>query len=279
MYDPKRPVLKSMIASGRCIGAAWFSLGSPAVVELALRAEPDAVVIDMQHGLWDRRDLEAVIGLVPARIPVIVRVAENSALAIGTALDAGAEGVIVPLVESAKEARAAVRHALYPPKGKRSGGGVRPLKDFAAYVAGADSVAVIVMIETDAGLAAAKEIAAVEGVDMIFIGTGDLSLSLGTFPTHRHDHTVACADIHRICRAAYMPCGVFTGRSEMAALARSQGYRMVTIANDIDIVQRGFVETTRRFRDPPAPVPAPVRNEPALPPPAATPALEQKTGV
>ncbi len=65
MFDPKRPVLKSMIASGRCIGAAWFSLGSAAIVELALAAEPDAVVVDMQHGLWDRRELEAVIGMVP----------------------------------------------------------------------------------------------------------------------------------------------------------------------------------------------------------------------
>ncbi|MEJ1158401.1 HpcH/HpaI aldolase family protein [Prosthecomicrobium sp. N25] len=276
MFDPKRPTLKSMIHSGRCIGAAWFSLGSAAIVELAVASGPDAVVIDMQHGLWDRRELEAVIGAVPSRIPVIVRVAENSALAIGTALDAGAEGVIVPLVESAKQARAAVRHAMYPPKGHRSGGGVRPLKDFVPYVAGADSIAVIVMIETDAGLQAAEEIAAVEGVDMIFIGTGDLSLSLGTFPAHRHDHTVACADIHRICRAAYMPCGVFTGRPEMAAMARSQGYRMVTTANDIDIVQRGFAEVTRRFRDPPAPVPPPAA-EPALPRAARAPAIEQKS--
>ncbi len=271
MFDPKRPVLKSMIASGRCIGAAWFSLGSAAIVELALAAEPDAVVVDMQHGLWDRRELEAVIGMVPSRIPVIVRVAENTALAIGTALDAGAEGVIVPLIESAKEARQAVRHALYPPRGKRSGGGVRPLKDFVSYVAGADSIAVIVMIETDDGVEAADEIAAVDGIDMVFIGTGDLSLSLGTFPTHRHDHTVACAEIHRACRKHYTPCGIFTGRPDFAPVARGQGYRMVTIANDIDIVSRGFADIGRRWRDPPAP-PA----GPSLPKAGQATAIENK---
>ncbi|MCW1838843.1 HpcH/HpaI aldolase family protein [Prosthecomicrobium hirschii] len=277
MFDPKRPTLKTMIASGRCIGAAWFSLGSAALVELALKSEPDAIVIDMQHGLWDRRELEAVIGMVPSRIPVIVRVAENTALAIGTALDAGAEGVIVPLVESAKEARAAVRHALYPPHGNRSGGGVRPLKDFQSYVAGADGIAVIVMIETEKGLDAAEDIIAVDGIDMVFIGTGDLSLSLGAFPIHRHDHTVACADIHKACRAGYMPCGIFTGRPEFATVARGQGYRLVTIANDIDMVQRSFVEAAKRFRDPPAPAIAPSSGPATASLPAGSgPALENK---
>ena len=258
MFDPGRPSLRSMIASGRCIGVAWLTLGSAAIAEIAARARPDAIVIDMQHGLWDRRELEAAIGVVPRDVPVIVRVAENSALAIGTALDAGAEGVIVPLVETAKEARRAARHAKYPPAGDRSGGGVRPLKDFAAYVEGADAIAVIVMIETGKGLANAAEIAATEGIDMVFIGTGDLALSIGTFPQHRHDHSVACADIHRACRDAWMPCGVFTGRPEAAPLARGQGYRMVVVATDIDIVQRGFARHVDEFRAvPPAPPPLP----------------------
>lgn len=250
MFDPRRPTLKSCIASGRCLGVSWLSLGSAALVEAAARSRPDAIVIDQQHGLWERRELEAAIGVVPADIPVVVRVAENSALAIGTALDAGAEGVIVPLIESAKQARRAVSYARYPPHGIRSGGGVRPLQDFAAYVAGAEDIAVILMIETADGLANASEIAGVEGCDMIFIGTGDLALSLGTFPAHRHDHTVACADIHRASRAAWVPCGVFTGTLEMARMRREQGYRMVVTANDIDLAVRGFAVASETFRAP-----------------------------
>src|SRR5690348_17893295 len=121
--------------------------------------------------------------MVRARSAPLVRVARNGAAEIGTALDAGAVGVIVPLVETAEEARQAVDAARYPPQGNRSGGGVRPLMDFKRYVPAANEhVLVAVMIETKRGVANAAAIAATPGVDMVFIGTGDLALSLGVFP-------------------------------------------------------------------------------------------------
>ena len=101
MFDPEHPTLKARIASGECMAVAWLALGSVAIADAAARTRPDAIVIDMQHGLWERHALEAAIGIVPPSVPVIVRVAENTALAIGTALDAGAEGVMVPMIESA----------------------------------------------------------------------------------------------------------------------------------------------------------------------------------
>jgi 2-keto-3-deoxy-L-rhamnonate aldolase RhmA len=265
MFDPRAPSLKRTMASGKSVGVIWLSLGSVALVELAARAKPDAIVIDMQHGLWDRRDLEAAIGIVPASIPVLVRVAENSALAIGTALDAGAEGVIVPLIETGAEAQRAVSYCKYPPHGIRSGGGVRPLQDFVATVEASEDIAVILMIETATGVANAAEIANADGVDMVFIGTGDLALSIGTFPQPKHEHAMACATVHQICRKAWVPCGIFTMSAEMAAQGRAQGYRMVVTANDIDIAQRGFGAAAEHFRGPaakavaatPEPTPAP----------------------
>jgi len=253
MFDPRQPSLKTSLATGRCLGVVWLSLGSVAIAELAARSRPDAIVIDMQHGLWGRSDLEAAIGVIPSGIPVIVRVAENTALAIGTALDAGAEGVIVPLVETAKQARRAVSYAKYPPHGIRSGGGVRPLQDFVNYVGASDSIVVMVMVETAKGLANAEEIAAVDGVDMVFIGTGDLALSIGAFPKPSHNHAIACADIHRAGRAAWIPTGIFTGGADMARARRDQGYRLVVIANDIDLVQGGLAASVARFRAPAAP--------------------------
>lgn len=255
MFDPRHPSLKTSLATGKCLGVVWLSLGSVAIAELAARSKPDAIVIDMQHGLWERRDLEAAIGVIPSSIPVIVRVAENTALAIGTALDAGAEGVIVPLVETAKQARRAVTHSKYPPHGERSGGGVRPLQDFVNYVDAADHTVLMVMVETAKGLANVEEIAAVDGIDMVFIGTGDLALSLGAFPKPAHSHAIACADIHRASRSAWVPCGVFTGGPDMARTRRDQGYRMVVIANDVDLVQGGFGQSVAKFR---APSPPPV---------------------
>lgn len=247
MFVPHRATLRYRIDSGRCLGVVWLALGSAAIAEIAARSMPDAIVIDLQHGLWERKELEAAIGLIPPEVPVLVRTAENTPLAIGMALDAGAEGVIVPLVETAKQARKAVAAAKYPPHGHRSGGGVRPLGDFVGYVAGADKIVVMVMIETAKGVRNAAEIAAVDGVDMVFIGTGDLALSIGTFPAMHHDHSVACADVHRACQKAWTPCGVFTMNVDAARMRREQGYRMVVTANDMDVLGRGFNQATTGF--------------------------------
>lgn len=248
MFDPEHPTLKTRIASGDCLAVAWLSLGSVAVAEATARARPDAIVIDLQHGLWERRDLEAAIGLVPSRIPVIVRVAENTALAIGTALDAGAEGVMVPMVETAAEAKRAFQFSHYPPHGLRSGGGVRPLQNFPAYVAAASQLVVIPMIETAAGLANASAIAKVKGLDMIFIGSGDLALSLQTFGGDPLRHVSACARIKHACDAASLPCGMFTGTPAAALEHHALGYGMVVVANDMDVVARGFASATEGLR-------------------------------
>jgi 2-keto-3-deoxy-L-rhamnonate aldolase RhmA len=247
VFDPRHPIFKNRLGAGSCLGVAWLALGSAALAELAARSRPDALVLDQQHGLWERRELEAAIGLVPSEIPVLVRVAENSALAIGTALDAGAEGVIVPLIESAQAAAQAVRSSRYPPRGARSGGGVRPLQDFPGYLAGADAIATILMIETRAGLEQAEAIAATEGVDMIFIGTGDLALSIGAAAS-QPEHTEACAQIRRASEAAGVPCGIFTGSVEGARLRRDEGYSMVVVATDIDLAARGFAAGAQGFR-------------------------------
>src|SRR5437764_380218 len=175
------PVLEAVRKGGSAAGL-WLVSGSPAVAELAAEARPDALIFDLQHGLWEPGALHAAIGVTRTMAVPLVRVAENSPIAIGSALDAGALGVIVPLVESAEAARMAVTAAKYPPEGVRSGGGVRPLVDFKGYVAAANAnVLVAVMVETRRGVENAAAIARTPGVDMVFVGTGDLALSLGTF--------------------------------------------------------------------------------------------------
>src|SRR6478736_3609871 len=170
MFDPRRPTLRYRLDKGETLGVVWLSLGSVALCEIAVRSRPDAVVLDAQHGLWERQSMEQAIGIVPSDIPVLVRVSENTPMAIGQALDAGAEGVIVPLVETAKQARKAVEASRYPPHGARSGGGIRPLGDFVDYVHACErGIVTVVMIETERGVKNAREIAAVEGVDMVFI--------------------------------------------------------------------------------------------------------------
>jgi 2-dehydro-3-deoxyglucarate aldolase/4-hydroxy-2-oxoheptanedioate aldolase len=269
MFDPRRPTLRYRLDKGETLGVIWLSLGSVALCEIAVRSRPDAVVLDAQHGLWERQSMEQAIGIVPSDIPVLVRVSENSPMAIGQALDAGAEGVIVPLVETAKQARRAVDASRYPPHGSRSGGGIRPLGDFVDYVNACErGIVTIVMIETERGVRNAREIAAVDGVDMVFIGTGDLALSLGTFPNFDARHEVACAEIHAACRAEYTLCGTFTGALDGARAKRERGYRMVVTANDMDVVGKGFAQATTGFaaRVPVAPA-AQVTSKPGKPEP------------
>jgi 2-dehydro-3-deoxyglucarate aldolase/4-hydroxy-2-oxoheptanedioate aldolase len=158
--------------------------------------------------------------------------------------------VIAPLVESAAQARAVVSAAHFPPRGARSGGGVRPLKDFVGHVERARRDTIVgVMIETRAGLANAAEIAEVEGVDFVFVGTGDLALSLDEFPAPGFLHEQALVDILVSCRRVEKPCGAFTGSLEAAARRAREGFRLVTVAGDIDLIRDGVFTAARNFRE------------------------------
>jgi 2-keto-3-deoxy-L-rhamnonate aldolase RhmA len=227
-----------------------MAMGSTTVIELAGSAQADAVVIDMQHGLWDRASLEAAVGAVTAGTPALVRVAENSGLAIGQALDAGAEGVIVPLIEDGGEAAQAVAAARFPPQGRRSGGGVRPLaRGFLNYCASANERTVVgVMIETARGADNAASIARTPGVDFVLIGIGDLSLSVGLDDggARRDD---ACRRILQACRDAGRPCAIYTANADEAVARVREGYAMVVAATDITLVSQGFSEAMQRFRE------------------------------
>jgi 2-dehydro-3-deoxyglucarate aldolase/4-hydroxy-2-oxoheptanedioate aldolase len=246
MFDPASTVWAGHMASGRCLGVAWLALGSAAVAEMTARAAPDAVVLDLQHGLFDRLSVEAAVAAC-APVPVLARVAENAPVAISSALDAGASGVIVPLVETAEEAARAVALSHYPPAGRRSGGGIRPLADFGAYRHGiAAGTSVIVMVETRAGYENAAAIAAVPGVDMVFIGTGDLSLSLGLAPRSQALED-ACTAIRDACAKAGTRCGIFTASPAEAVARRAQGYDLVVSMTDTGLLAEGLAAAARDF--------------------------------
>lgn len=265
-FDPAKPRLKPRIAAGEPVGVVWLTLGSPTLAEVTSRHGPDALVIDMQHGLYDRVSMENTIGA--SAVPVLVRTRDDHDASIGEALDAGAEGVIVPLVESAAAASRVASACRYPPGGHRSGGGIRPLADFAAHVAHANAgVLAAVMIETAAGVEAADAIAA-SGVDMVFIGTGDLALSLGAAPGSEA-HEAACQRILQACRNAGIPCGSFAMSAEAAAARIGQGFALSVASIDLAAYEAATAAALATFRDtakPPAPASrAPARKTSARP--------------
>ena len=233
--------LKPLLASNEPIDLIWLSLGSVALAEFAAHARPGAVVIDLQHGLWERGTLEAAVGIAGRHVPVIARCSENSPHQIFQALDAGASSVLVPLIESAEDARLAVAASHYPPEGIRSAGGVRPLLN------GIDTMrhngaqaAVGVLIETVKGVENAESIAAVPGIDYIFIGTGDLAFSRGTNDQAELERD--CQRIFQAARAKDIPCGIFTGTTLAARRHFEMGYQIAVCANDIDVVKTGFMQ-------------------------------------
>lgn len=242
------PFLRDRLRSNEPLGVFWAALGSPAVVEIAAASRADAIVLDVQHGLWDRQSIEQAIGTVGGRVPVLVRTLDGAPGSISTALDAGAEGVIVPLIETAEEAAAAAAAGRYPPKGRRSGGGVRPLMDFGAYYRRADERTIVgVMIETVPGVENAAAIAATPGIDFVLIGTGDLSLSLGVSAQPDPRHEQACRTVHEACRDAGLPCAIFTMNAGEAARRAAEGYALTVLANDMDLLASGFAGAAAQF--------------------------------
>ncbi len=233
---------------------AWATLGEPRLTAELARSGVGWVGLDAQHGHFDDHALRTTLGLRPAdAAPMLVRVAANDPALIGRALDAGVDGVIVPLVDSVADAEKAVAASHYPPSGTRSWGPLPGSR--AVHSPGSDSGThpvplCAVMIETAAALDAVDEIAAVPGVDMIFVGPFDLSLTLGL---HVDDLLAAPAGdapltrITRACSDAGITAGVYAGTPERAALLTAAGFEWVAASTDAALVSLGAGEMRRRM--------------------------------
>ncbi|UGY16262.1 HpcH/HpaI aldolase family protein [Bradyrhizobium septentrionale] len=198
----------------------------------------DFVCIDAQHGLIDYRDVAQILQTLElGEAAPVVRVPWNEPGVIGKVLDAGAMSVIVPMVNSADEARAVVAAARYAPNGSRSFGPVGVgLRDGTDYLKRAEEeVAVIIMIETVAALRDVDQIAAVPGIDALFLGPFDLSLSLGLAPGDNDGVAVfddAIASVLLSCRKHNLKAGILSNR--MVAPRRvAQGFNMISVTMDV----------------------------------------------
>jgi 4-hydroxy-2-oxoheptanedioate aldolase len=235
--------LKAVWADGQQAVGGWATLGSPFATEILSVAGFDYVCVDLQHGLA-HQDSMAPMLIATARSGVtpLVRVPSNEVSAIGKALDVGAHGVIVPMVNSADEARAAVAACRYAPAGVRSFGPVR-----AGLVTGGMSLAdvdaqvlCLPMIETAAALERVDEICAVPGVDGLYIGPSDLSVSVGLPPYTdpvAEELLTAIASIRAAAAAHGLPVGIHTTSGRQARAYLDAGLDMVTVSTDAAILR------------------------------------------
>jgi len=232
----------------------WLKLPSVVTAEAASLLGFDYLCIDMQHGLIDRNDLLPLLQAThPHTQRTLVRVSANDPSTIGWCLDAGATGVIVPLVNSAAEAEGAVSACRYPPLGRRSTGPTRASLVYGSdYVAEAESfVQCIPMIETTAALDSLDGILSVAGVDIIYVGSSDLSMNLGLGPGD-HDGDRAFDDALAMIVDACERHGVMPGIHANAALAPrrlEQGFKMVSVAEDLRGIREALSGALKSVRD------------------------------
>jgi 4-hydroxy-2-oxoheptanedioate aldolase len=223
------------IKSGPLFGA-WLGIPDPFLAEVLAAQGFDYLCVDMQHGLIAfERMVEMVRAVASRGAEPIVRVTKNDQAEIMRALDAGARGVVVPLVDSADEAAAAAAAFRYPPRGTRSFGPTRARYALGPSTEALEEAACIVQIETRKGYQNLEAIAATPGIDGIYIGPSDLALSFGANPGHPSCHE-AMRDqfetIRKACAARGIYAGIHCLEGGMAARYASSGFDMITVIVD-----------------------------------------------
>ena len=235
--------LRAWRAGEQTVGG-WLSLGNAFAAESMAHVGFDWLCIDMQHGLIDYQDLKSMLPAISTTDTIpIVRVPWNDPATIMKALDAGAYGVIVPLVNNREEAERAVAACRYPPEGIRSFGPIRgAMYGGRGYVQEANTeLACIVMIETAEALANLDEILSTPGVDACYIGPSDLAYALGMQPTGDNDDPEHVRTVNHIadrCRAHGVAIGIHTSSLKFTQRYLEQGFHMITLGTDSAFMTR-----------------------------------------
>lgn len=250
---PSPSPIARRLRDGDVLAAGWITLDTPAGAESFAARGFDAVVIDQQHGLAHRGNLVSLLQAVQGvGVPALVRVPQNAATDITWALDVGADGVIVPVVDDAAAATRAVAAVRYPPDGSRSYGASRAVLRHGDPDTAAGSAAVFVMVETRTGLENLEEIAATPGLTGIFVGPADLGLALGVGPQTdgRHPrHREALEQIVAACRRHQIASGIYSNDPAYGREMAAAGMQLIVIANDASVLAAGAAQRVAAWRD------------------------------
>jgi 4-hydroxy-2-oxoheptanedioate aldolase len=230
-------------AGGETLGL-WLSLPSFVSAEITARMPVDYVCVDLQHGVNDYAQAASMLQAIElCGATPIARVPWNEPGIIGKLLDAGAHGVVVPMVNTRDQAEAVVRSTRYAPDGSRSWGPVMAGMRHEDNRGWADAhVAVIPMIETAEAIENLDEILSVRGIDAIYVGPADLSISLGLGP-YGNDGQAVFDDALKTIVAACQRHGVVPGihaSGPLTPVRREQGFRMITVTSDALAIRAGY---------------------------------------
>lgn len=236
------------------LAGTFLNLGSTAAVEIAAGVGFDWLLIDLEHGSGSLAELRGLL-LACRESPVspIVRIRSVDPDTVKFVMDSGAAGIMFPFVSSPEEARRAVDCMKYPPVGTRGVAGIIRATDYGRkwkeYFAEANARSlVVVQIETAAAVEAAAEIAAVGGVDVLFVGPLDLSVSLGCPGDFSPPHFVAALQkVIAACQSHGKACGILS-RPEFVTQHKQLGFQFLALGSDSGAVVNGLNDTLKQLR-------------------------------
>ncbi|RJE22974.1 2,4-dihydroxyhept-2-ene-1,7-dioic acid aldolase [Aspergillus sclerotialis] len=253
---------KSLKLGGPSFGA-WQMLPGTNFTRVICRSASnlDWLLVDLEHGnISDDGMHEIVAAAAACGVSPVVRVVEGQRWMIKRALDSGAHGILVPMLETAEDAKNVVRYSKYPPVGNRgfecalavekfvgrdpSSGKVRQLSNNEYLQQANDSLVIAVQIETKAALANVKEIATVPGIDVLFIGPNDLGINIGHPIAESGEISEELRDairtIHEAAQAGGKATGIYCNTGEQAREYANKGFHMMSVMTDITGLQDVF---------------------------------------
>ena len=248
--------LKKRIKQGETLNGCWLNLGSPLTAEIVGQAGFDWVLIDLEHGAGVEKDVLAQLqALENSPSAVLVRVESADSPRISRILDMGAEGIMCPKVDNAIEAKKVINGLHYPPFGNRGVAKMVRATQFGLnfntyYDESRDNILGIVQIETLEALDNLDAIAAVEGVDILFIGPADLSMAMGIFG--QFDHPTFIEALNKIVEAAQKTnkaIGILIFNPDDYDKYHSMGIRFIACGSDATFVAEGARNMAKKLND------------------------------
>lgn len=251
-----RNTFKAALADGRTVIGCWLGMAEGYAAEIMGKAGFDWLVIDGEHSPNDLRSIrDQLIALAASPSHPVVRVPIGETWMIKQVLDAGAQTLLVPMVESAEQARQLVRACTFPPLGVRGVGyALARASDFAQIqdygTTADDQICLLVQVESRAGLAALDDILAVDGIDGVFIGPADLAADMGHIDNMMHPdvQSTIMQALTRIA-ASGKAAGILSTQDTMTNAAIAAGARFVAVGLDISMLLATASETAAKWRD------------------------------
>ena len=245
--EPAQTGLRARLVEGEvALGTMLFEFNTFGVPRILANAGADFVMIDLEHTGWGVPEVLPLLATARAEpVAPIVRVQGSARHQVSVVLDAGAAGVMVPMVANAEEAARVVEAARFAPKGGRGFGLVYPDQVangvFQATAAADAETMVVLFIETMEGLENVEEIAATPGVDVLWVGEYDLSMSMG-IPGALDDPRLHAAEdrVVAACEEAGITAGILAGTVEIAKSMQKRGFRMIALGTDINLYSRAL---------------------------------------